>query len=34
MKKDQVYLQTYFVRDRAGDVIRLIVAGILPTPTN
>ncbi|MBT0958393.1 hypothetical protein IV417_13465 [Alphaproteobacteria bacterium KMM 3653] len=34
MKKDQVYLQTYFVRDRAGEVIRLIVAGILPTPTN
>lgn len=33
MKQDQVYLQTYFVRDRAGDVIRLIVAGILPTPT-
>ncbi|MFA8443451.1 hypothetical protein [Yoonia sp.] len=33
MKEDQVYLQTYFVRDRAGDVIRLIVAGILPTPT-
>lgn len=34
MKKDQVYLQTYFVRDRAGEVIRLIVAGILPTPAN
>ncbi len=33
MKQDQVYLQTYFVRDRAGDVIRLIIAGILPTPT-
>lgn len=32
MKRDQVYLQTYFVRDRAGDVIRLIVAGIIPTP--
>lgn len=32
MKKDQVYLQTYFVRDVAGEVIRLIVAGILPTP--
>ncbi|WP_156788477.1 hypothetical protein [Roseobacter sp. CCS2] len=32
MKQDQVYLQTYFVRDRAGDVIRLIIAGILPTP--
>ncbi|WP_175583485.1 hypothetical protein [Salipiger sp. HF18] len=33
MKKDQVYLQTYFVRDRGGDVVRLIVAGILNTPT-
>lgn len=32
MKADQVYLQTYFVRDRAGQPIRLIVVGILPTP--
>lgn len=32
MKIDQVYLQTYFVRDRGGEVIRLIVAGILRTP--
>lgn len=32
MKQDQVYLQTYFVRDRSGDVIRLIIAGILATP--
>lgn len=33
MKKDMVYIQSYFVRDRSGEVIRLIVAGILPTPT-
>lgn len=33
MKRDQVYLQTYFVRDRGGQVIRLIVAGILDTPS-
>ena len=33
MKKDLVHLQTYFVRDRGGDVVRLIVVGILPTPT-
>ena len=33
MKKDQVYLQTYFVRDRAGEVTRLIVVGVLPTPS-
>ncbi len=33
MKKDLVYLQTYFVRDRSGDVVRLIAVGILPTPT-
>ena len=32
MKEDMVYLQTYFVRDRAGEVSRLIVVGILPTP--
>ena len=32
MKKDKVYLQSYFVRDRAGEPIRLIVVGILPTP--
>lgn len=32
MKKDLVYLQTYFVRDRSGEVIRLIAVGILPTP--
>lgn len=32
MKIDQVYLQTYFVRDRSDEVIRLIAVGILPTP--
>lgn len=32
MKRDLVYLQTYFVRDRSGEVIRLIAVGILPTP--
>lgn len=32
MKDDQVYLQVYFVRDRAEEVKRLIVVGILPTP--
>lgn len=33
MKKDLVYLQTYYVRDQAREVKRLIVVGILPTPT-
>lgn len=33
MKRDMVYLKAYFVRDRAGEVVRLIVDGILPTPT-
>jgi hypothetical protein len=33
MKRDQVYLQTYFVRNPAGEVIRMIAVGILPTPT-
>ncbi|WP_112875313.1 hypothetical protein [Paracoccus endophyticus] len=33
MNKDQVYIQAYFVRDRAGRVNRLIVAGILPAPS-
>lgn len=33
MKKDLVYLQTYFVRDRSNELTRLIVVGILPTPT-
>ena len=32
MKEDHVYLQTYFVRDSSGEVIRLIAVGILPTP--
>lgn len=34
MKVDLVYLKTYPVRDRAGNVARLIVVGILPTPTS
>ncbi|WP_431674027.1 hypothetical protein [Rhizobium leguminosarum] len=33
MKRDSVYLQTYFVRDRSDEVVRLIAVGILPTPT-
>ena len=33
MKRDLVYLQTYFVRDRSGEIIRLIAVGILPTPS-
>jgi len=33
MKKDMVYLQTYFVRDRSGEPIRLIAVGILETPS-
>lgn len=33
MKRDLVFLQAYFVRDRAGEVIRLIAVGILPTPS-
>ncbi|MCE7027844.1 hypothetical protein [Jiella avicenniae] len=32
MKKDLVYLQTYFVRDRSDELIRLIAVGVLPTP--
>jgi hypothetical protein len=32
MKKDLVYLQVYFVRDRSGEVVRMIPVGILPTP--
>jgi len=32
MRRDLVYLQTYFVRDPSGEVIRMIVVGILPTP--
>lgn len=34
MKKDIVHLQTYFVRDRGGEVIRLIAVGILPPPAD
>lgn len=33
MKKDLVYFKTYFVRDRAKKVKRLIIVGILPTPS-
>lgn len=32
MKKDQVYLQAYYVRDRGGEVTRLIAVGVLSTP--
>lgn len=32
MGRDKVYLQTYIVRDKASDPIRLIVVGIIPTP--
>lgn len=33
MKKDLVYLNSYFVRDRSGEVTRLIVTGVLETPS-
>ncbi len=33
MNRDKVYLQAYFVRDRSGKVVRLIIVGVLPTPT-
>ncbi|MDW7553246.1 hypothetical protein D9623_29780 [Azospirillum brasilense] len=33
MKRDLVYLQSYFVRNHAGEVVRLIAVGILPTPS-
>lgn len=32
MQKDMVHLQTYCVRDRSSEIVRLIVVGILPTP--
>ncbi|WP_219760932.1 hypothetical protein [Roseomonas alba] len=32
MKVDQVYLEGYFVRDRGGEAIRLMVIGIRHTP--
>ncbi|MCP1559349.1 UNVERIFIED_ORG: hypothetical protein M2438_003443 [Methylobacterium sp. SuP10 SLI 274] len=32
MKSDVVFLQTYQVKDRSGEVVRLIAVGILPTP--
>ena len=34
MKKDLVNLQCYFVRDIAGQILRLIVVGIIDTPTD
>ncbi|MEH0197124.1 hypothetical protein V7S57_16745 [Caulobacter sp. CCNWLY153] len=33
MKRDLVYLQVYFVRDRSGEIVRMIPVGIIPTPT-
>ncbi len=33
MKRDLVFMQTYFVRDRAGEVVRLVAVGILPMPS-
>ncbi|RVT95313.1 hypothetical protein EOD42_17165 [Rhodovarius crocodyli] len=33
MKRDLVYLKAFFVRDQAGEMIRMIVVEILPTPT-
>ncbi|MER9210074.1 hypothetical protein [Mesorhizobium sp. M0771] len=32
MGRDKVYLQTYIVRDKVGEPVRLIVVGILPPP--
>jgi hypothetical protein len=32
MHKNKVYVQAYFVRDKANVPVRLIVVGILPTP--
>ena len=32
MNKDMIFLQTYFVRNRGGDVVRLIAVGVLPAP--
>lgn len=32
MRKDKVYLQAYYVRDRGNEPIRLIVVGLLPIP--
>lgn len=33
MKVDKVYLQTYIVRDRGNQILRLIVVGLLDTPS-
>jgi len=32
MQRDQVYLQTYKIKDRSGSVIRLLAVGVLLTP--
>jgi hypothetical protein len=32
MNRDLVYLEVFFVRDQAGEVTRMLVTGILPTP--
>jgi hypothetical protein len=32
MGRDKVYLQTYVVRDKTSEPVRLIIVGILPTP--
>ncbi len=32
MKNDLVYFKAYIVRDRSGEIIRLIAVGLLPTP--
>jgi hypothetical protein len=34
MGRDKVYMQTYIVRDKLGDPIRLIVVGLIPPPPN
>jgi len=34
MQKNKVFVQAYFVRDKASVPVRLIVVGILPTPDN
>lgn len=32
MNNDQILIQAYFVRDKGGKIVRLIVVGVLPTP--
>ncbi|WP_350334424.1 hypothetical protein [Coralliovum pocilloporae] len=34
MKTDKVYLNAYFVRDRSDKIVRLMVVGILPSPSS